>query len=318
MATYQDIKGLRVKYLSADPSTLAGGEVWYNSTSGTLKATVISTATWSSGGDLTSARRALWGAGTQTAGLAFGGYPTTGATEEYGGTSWTNGGGLSTGRYHLAGTGTQTAGVAFGGIIPPVTGVTEEYNGSSWTGSGSLGTSRYVIGALGIQTAAVCIGGYPSGTATENYDGSSWTGGGAYPESKQAIAGCGTSTAGLGVGGGPDTLVTAEYDGSSWTAVNNANYAVNNGFASGTQTSAVLSGGNPAPTSAITQTYDGTNWTTSAATLGVGRYAQGGSSTSGTAALSFGGATPGAVNKATTEEFTGATSVAAASTLTTS
>ena len=40
MATYQEIKGLKVKYLSADPSNLNEGEVWYNSTSDTLKVAV--------------------------------------------------------------------------------------------------------------------------------------------------------------------------------------------------------------------------------------------------------------------------------------
>jgi hypothetical protein len=50
---------------------------------------------------LNTARRLLAGAGTQTAGLAFGGYTTaaTGATEEYDGTSWTsNPTGLNTAR----------------------------------------------------------------------------------------------------------------------------------------------------------------------------------------------------------------------------
>jgi hypothetical protein len=50
-----------------------------------------------------TARYALAGAGTQTAGLAFGGYVgppgATGATEEYDGTSWSPGGSLNTGRY---------------------------------------------------------------------------------------------------------------------------------------------------------------------------------------------------------------------------
>jgi hypothetical protein len=42
---------------------------------------------------------------------------STGATEEYNGTSWaTSPGSLNTGRINLAGTGTQTAGLAFGGL----------------------------------------------------------------------------------------------------------------------------------------------------------------------------------------------------------
>jgi len=310
MADYQDIRGLRVKYLSADPSNPENGEVWYNSTSGTLK-TQLFGGSWASGGDLNTARRALWGAGSQTAALAFGGYVSgkSGATEEYNGASWaTSPGSLNTARYHLAGTGTQTAAVAFGGISPPtaipsyLSNATENYDGSTWTTSpGTMGTGRYVVSGLGIQTAAVCFGGYPSGTATEVWNGSSWTGGNAYPTSLSGIAGCGLLAAGLGVGGSPDTTLCCEYDGTNWTAVNSANLAVNNGFASGTQTSAVLSGGSPAPNRPKTQTYDGTTWTTSGATLGTGRYSPGGTSTSGTAALSFGGGAPG--NSALTEEY---------------
>jgi hypothetical protein len=81
----------------------------------------------------------LAGAGTQTAALAFGGRypPTTGATEEYDGTTWTTSpGSLNTARYLLGGAGTQTAALAFGG--QPGTGyttATEEYDGSTWTKS---------------------------------------------------------------------------------------------------------------------------------------------------------------------------------------
>lgn len=55
---------------------------------------------WTNGGNLSTARRSLGAAGTQTAGLAFGGYSSTRVnnTEEYGGTSWTAGGSLITAR----------------------------------------------------------------------------------------------------------------------------------------------------------------------------------------------------------------------------
>jgi hypothetical protein len=98
-----------------------------------------------------TARLTLAGAGTQTAGLAFGGQspPTvSGATEEYDGSTWTsNPTGLNTARYGLAGCGTQTAALAFGGLVPPFTGATEEYDGSTWTTSpGSMvGTARYLL-----------------------------------------------------------------------------------------------------------------------------------------------------------------------------
>jgi hypothetical protein len=93
------------------------------------------------GGSLNTARYGLAGAGTQTAGLAFGGEiaPVTGATEEYDGSTWTTPGSLNTARYILGGTGIQTAALAFGGLCtPPNTGATEEYDGSSWTAGGSF------------------------------------------------------------------------------------------------------------------------------------------------------------------------------------
>jgi hypothetical protein len=52
------------------------GQIWYNSTSNTLKGLgSYAAASWATGNNLNSARRGLAGAGTQTAGLAFGGYP---------------------------------------------------------------------------------------------------------------------------------------------------------------------------------------------------------------------------------------------------
>jgi hypothetical protein len=54
-----------------------------------------------------TATRFLAGAGTQTAGLAFGGYTTanTAATEEYSGYTWAAGGNLGTARRYIAGCG---------------------------------------------------------------------------------------------------------------------------------------------------------------------------------------------------------------------
>jgi hypothetical protein len=73
-----------------------------------------------SGGNMGTARRNLAGAGTQTAGLGFGGFisPTTytSATEEYNGSTWAGGGSMGTGRRSLAGSGIQTAALGFGGF----------------------------------------------------------------------------------------------------------------------------------------------------------------------------------------------------------
>ena len=75
MADYKGIKGFKVQYLSADPSDPIVGQTWYNDTSKDLKYTGVTTAgSWATGNNMNTARRLLAGAGTQTAGLAFGGW----------------------------------------------------------------------------------------------------------------------------------------------------------------------------------------------------------------------------------------------------
>jgi hypothetical protein len=90
---------------------------------------------WTAGGDLATARERLAGAGTQSAGLAFGGSPIgesfTAATEEYDGAAWATGNNLTTARTRLAGAGSQSAALAFGGDSASATeSATEEYNPS--------------------------------------------------------------------------------------------------------------------------------------------------------------------------------------------
>jgi hypothetical protein len=80
---------------------------------------------------MATARWQLAGAGTEAAGLAFGGQNSSGelaATEEYNGTAWSTVDSMTTARYSLAGAGTQAAGLAFGGGAGPASAATEEYN----------------------------------------------------------------------------------------------------------------------------------------------------------------------------------------------
>ena len=123
MSTYQELKGLKVKYLSSDTSgdRAKEGEVFYNSKDFNLKS-FVPTAAWHSSAPLISARRGGFGAGTLTAGLAaFGRSPTASiaTSEEYNGTGWTAGGTANTARFSMAGSGTQTAAVGSGGYNPP-------------------------------------------------------------------------------------------------------------------------------------------------------------------------------------------------------
>ena len=128
---------------------------------------------WSVGGALSIARYGLAGAGTQNAGLAFGGnyFGRCNSTEEYNGSSWSAGGALITARC-VAGAGEQNAGLAFGGEYFAPVSCTEEYNGTSWTAGGALSTARYYLAGVGTQNAALAFGGTagPFGLAcTEEY-----------------------------------------------------------------------------------------------------------------------------------------------------
>ena len=75
-------------------------------------------SSWTSGGNLVTARRALMAGGLQTATLAFGGQTPSqsGATEQYDGSSWTTTAAvMATARSEISGTGTTTAAFISGG-----------------------------------------------------------------------------------------------------------------------------------------------------------------------------------------------------------
>jgi hypothetical protein len=217
-------------------------------------------AGWSTGGDLITARRQLAGAGTQNAGLAFGGQSPAGSvscTEEYDGTSWTAGGSLITARCGLAGAGTQNEGLAFGGRLgnPTFTTVscTEEYNGSSWSSGGALITARCNLAGAGTQNAGLAFGGVPA-ACTEEYNGSTWSSGGALITGRDGLAGAGTQNAALAFGGSPGGQCTEEYDGTSWSA-GGALITGRYGLAgAGTQNAGLAFGGN-SPNGSCTEEY---------------------------------------------------------------
>ena len=156
MATYKAIHGIKVQYRDSD-ATAVEGDVWYNASFGKLKM-YMSEGAWASGGNINSPRDKLGGAGTQTAGLVFGGENPTSAVESYDGSSWTEIADLGTGRYMITGTGTQTAAIAVNGDPGPSNTV-EQWNGASWTEVGDLNTSRKMGGCMGTSTAALYAGG---------------------------------------------------------------------------------------------------------------------------------------------------------------
>ena len=312
MTILKEIRGDTVQVLATDPTDLVEGQIWYNSTVQQFRAAYhLPFTIWTAGGTMATARQKLAGAGTQTAGLAFGGTtpPVTGATEEYNGSAWTAGGTMGTTRYGMGGAGTQTAGLGFNGIVFPGythTGVTEEYDGSAWTAGGTMATTRYSLAGAGTQTAGLGFGGYPGpiGGCTEEYDGTSWTAGGSLAQIRYLLSGTGTQTAGLAFGGALPAATSAglvgtststeEYDGSTWTAGGGLITGKYAATGVGTQTAALAFGFTNS-----SEEYDGSTWTTGGPMITT-RSEMGGAGTQ-TAGLAFGGSPP--VTGAT-EEYT--------------
>jgi hypothetical protein len=322
MAEYINIKGQNIEVVASDPANPTVGQIWYNSTSNTLKGgSVTTSSSWATGTNYPVNITRNGSAGTQTATLMFGGQTPayTGATNEYDGATWTAGGSLNTARGHVVGAGTQTTAIAIGGYAPTVTGATEEYDGTSWTNGGSTATARAQAGAGGDSTAAIYFGGTPSPynstVATELYNGTSWTSGNNMGSGRYSLAGAGSQTAALAISGygpvsGPGTGSTftgsEEYSGSTWTAggtLNNGRYAAASG---GIQTAALLISGWLPGATAATELYDGTSWTNDTNVNSPRFSTNMGAVGTTSASLYAGGETPGSPGVNTVEEYTGA------------
>ena len=324
MAGYNTIRGLRVKYLSADPANAENGQVWYNSTTGNLRVDGIGLASsWASGGNLSTGRGRLGGAGTQTSGVVFGGFSpalspvTTGVTEEYNGSAWTGGVSLPQAKFGIASatSGSQTAALGWAGRFTPAPypspntyyNTTEEFDGSSWTGGGNYPISGVGMAGTGTQTAALGFAqGTPNyGTVTASYNGSTWTAVNSMNTARSYVAGFGTQTAAIATGGNPQpsqSTTVESWDGTNWTTVNSYTTGRGQAGASGVQTSGLLFGGyNNTASVTATESYDGTNWSAQTSLATARRYLAGfGTSSSALAAGGFPSITA-------TEEFTGAT-----------
>jgi hypothetical protein len=334
MTTFKEIRGTDILALSSDPSNPELGQIWYNSSSGTLKGYIFATVNaWSAGGNLNTARYGIGGAGaSNTAAIYFGGQiiaPAPSAlltnSESYDGTSWTNTPSLNTAR-GTQGFGTQTAAIAAGGQAQPnptASAAVESWNGSAWTSITSKSQATVAsTGVVGIQTAGLVFGGAtgdgsPYVTATESWNGSAWTSGGSMPGNAGAKAmakgGAGTQTAALSMGGdngaGDAGNQVFSYNGTSWSAGTALNTAQRWSGGGGTQTAAICFGGYAPGASGITQLWNGSAWTTSPNSLATARgdFSGCGTQASALAAGGFPGSYPGSGPGASnaTEEWTG-------------
>ena len=313
MGNLRTIKGLYIKHVSSDPSNLVEGDIWYNTSTQTLKIAPKLSGTWAAGENTPAAIRDNGGFGITTAAAMFGGYNAStdssiNETYEYDGTDYASGGNLPNTRSQLKGFGTQTAGVCVGHSSGGA--LTEEYNGSTWAEGGDLNNGRASGAACGTLTAGLYMGGALApgfATAIEEYDGSSWA---SNPNSlstgRTQVAGAGVQTAAFGAGGyGPGTTVqaiTEEYDGSAVSSGGNLNTARKQMGGAGTLTAGIIMGGSLAPATGATEEYDGTAWA-SQGNMGTGRYAYAASSQQAATAVVMAGYT-GPANQNGTEEYT--------------
>ena len=296
------------------------GPVFNTTTEFDQTTNTITAAAWASGGALPVAVYDGAGAGTQTAGLAFGGDTapdgTAAGSYEYNGTSWTAGNSLNNGRRELNGFGTQTAGVATLGGDTPATTYTEEYDGTNWSNANAASTARTMMGAAGVQTSGLVCGGNPGTmTTTEEYDGTNWSSGGALPVGKQSNDCFGNIvTAIRNVGGNtsPANYVstTESYDGTNWTSGPTMLYGADRLAASGSSTSGLVCGGRESGTKTTKcANFDGTTYATNAVLSNArsGQMATGKGETSNASSFLAGGYNPSNARMTATEEFTGET-----------
>ncbi len=273
---------------------------------------------WTSGGNLPAALYGAGAAGTQTAGLIFGGANSSdtkqSATATYNGSSWSaTPNSMNTGRDQIVGGGVQTSALAVGGRTSAamLTNM-EEWNGTSWSNLTAMSQARGYAQANGPETAFFIAGGAtgdngggPMTNLTEEYDGSSLSSGANINTARSAGGAAGDSSAGLIWGGwtgaSPGLALNCEtYDGTSWTETADlANHKRGTGSGAGTSNTAAIAAGSYGPPSSTTSeefnvtvnTITAAAWASGGALPAVNNGLAGAGTQ--TAALGFGSRTPG-------------------------
>jgi len=324
MADYINIRGQSIEVVASDPANPTQGQIWYNSTSNTLKGLGYVAGAWASGGPMSNVGGIFKATvGTQTAALAAGFFTGTPAgvianTEEYNGSTWTSGGSMGSALYSGLSAGSQTSAIATGGNDGSgvVSSSTESYNGTSWSAETTLPGRNYGAGAGTSETTAILFcgsggpfGGPPDFSETQHYDGSTWTAGGNYPTTQRNLGGCGTSTTALGVGGSnPATANVNEYDGTSWSSHSTLPAIRSSLGCCGNPTDALVFSGEIPGTGSTNSTvlWDGVSWTSQGNLNDAVVAYCGFNRTQSTSSLGFkyGGSSPGGY-LSSSEEWTG-------------
>ena len=302
MATYLEYNGANIPIRSSDPTNPEAGEIWYNSTTRTLKGRLYAPGTWASGNNMVGTPvRAFQSTGSATSAVANGGVTSTAhvnQTEEWNGTSWSTGNTSATAGYSRCGFGIQTAAVFLGGQQGPSTiyNTIEEYDGTNWTTSpGTLAQPTRSARGTGTQTAGIFASGSTGDPPTKlsqsyTYNGTCVAATNSLPAARDNALAGGTSQTSMLLYGGDNGGVqsnTYSWDGSCWTAVNSLNTAGYNGAGTFSSSTSTLKVATSWPSVEPTEQWDATCWSVISG-LGTNRTNACGSGT-GTSAFVAGG-----------------------------
>ena len=305
MTTFKEIRGTLIKSLSSDPSPAAAGEMWYNSTSQTLKGQLSVTA-WSSAPAPAVNVDSFSSGGTQTAAILAGAGganpPNAAKAEEYDGSSWTALTNMPAAYGYGVSCGTVSDFSHFGGGYPGAQSTVFDWNGSGWTTGAALPAASIEASVCGPGQQALFTGGSSGGitAATHERNGGSWSTTGNLNTARYIASSAGTKADALCSGGYTGSAYATQvesYNGSSWTAETAMpqarGYAGCSGSSSDDQF--MFGGTSPATPSVSTTSvkWNGSSWSTdaslSSAKSGLGGFG------SSTAALCGGsGNSPGA------------------------
>ena len=122
MATYRELIGKKIKNVSSDPSSGTDGEMWYNSTTGTLRApTIVEAFVSQTNMPTKTAYNTSFGQAVPTTvsvgGMSAPGPAPASRTYEFNGSGWGTGGDLPAGRESGRAFGTLTAGTIAGSAV---------------------------------------------------------------------------------------------------------------------------------------------------------------------------------------------------------
>jgi len=273
VSTYREIVGKKIKKVSSDPSNGIDGQMWYNSTTGTLRGIALTQA-WVSGPAMSEPRATSAGGGTNTSAITSGengGNPGDAAlAESYNGTGWSSETNVPTALGYTNGTGSSSeAYVQAGGGYPSRTGSVFDYDGSSWTSGTAVpgGSPGYIeSGMCGPSADALFCGGNNGATTTWERGSGSWTAGGAMANGVYAPTLVGTQTAAISMGGvtypGGYRDFNQDYNGTAWTSLTVLPAVRGYSGGAGIQTLSMMIGGN-SPSSAVATCieWDSSSWT---------------------------------------------------------